>query len=323
MDHEAEGLPLFDPWLRIDALGQCLRHISADLEQRGSPTPAEVRDEVVIPVLRHLGWAVGDSDVVGQGLETTSGAVDFALCHPPRDPRVLVKIGALPEMGDGATEHLFEDCTLSAIQLAVSENARVWRFHFPAGRGSMRNREFARFDMVGDAEEDVAVAFDRYLEFHAVKSGEALWQAGRDYGEKRFPAEAHRAWRRSLLGQEVLQRFVREMEEATGIAPDRKRAEMFVSVQCGSIRWPPDPPDPKPVRRVTVGDKVWAYDSGSHEIVTRRVINGDPDWEQGEVSRDSPIGFALLGAREGEEREICLPGQEPRPIRIVLIGGRG
>ena len=60
----------------------------------------------------------------------------------------------------------------------------------------------------------------------------------------------------------------------------------------------------------------------SREIVTRVVVVRDPDFGKGEVSRDSPYGVVLLGAREGEERELRLPDQEPRSVRIVLIGGR-
>ena len=110
------------------------------------------------------------------------------------------------------------------------------------------------------------------------------------------------------------------MEEATGVAPDREQAEEFVSGQVGVIQWPADPPDPGPARRVTVGDRVWIYDPRPREIVARVVVGGEPDFGRGEVSRDSPYGAALLG--EGEERELRLPGQEPRPVRIVLIGRR-
>ena len=64
---------------------------------------------------------------------------------------------------------------------------------------------------------------------------------------------------------------------------------------------------------------MYVYEFDPREIVTRVVVRGEPDWDKGEVSRDSPIGYALLGAHEGEEREVSLPGQEPNRIRIVLI----
>ena len=283
---------------------------------------SEVRDGIVLPVLQHLGWeAGGGSSEVFSGFETAAGAVDVALCHPSGEPRVLVVIGPVPEPEDGATAaHPFADCSLRAIQLAVSEDARIWRLYFPADRGSIRTREFARFEM--DPEADALPALRRYLAFHAVRSGEAFRQARRDYGRIRFPAEALGAWRRVLSGKGVVERFSREMEEATGVAPDLEEAQRFVSGQVGVVRWPAEPPDPEPARRVRVGDRVWIYDPRSREIVTRVVVRRDPDIGKGKVSRDSPYGVALLGGREGEERELCLPGQEPRCLRIVLIGSR-
>lgn len=109
------------------------------------------------------------------------------------------------------------------------------------------------------------------------------------------------------------------MEEAMGVPADGDRAEMFVSGQVGSIRWPADPPDAKPARRVGVGDRVLVYNFESRETHTWVVVGSEPDWDKGEVSRNSPIGRALFSAREGEERELGLPDRETERIRIVLI----
>ena len=322
-DDPAGGLPLFDRRLRIESLTEKLNGLVDDIEQRSiaTRTRRDVADGVVLPLLRHLGWDVADNTAVTPGFKTPAGAVDFALNHPPGHPRTLIGIGARPEPAAAPGDHPFDDFSIQAIQLAVSENGRGWRFHFPAGRGSIRNREFARFDIVADANEDVAEALDTYLSFHAAKSGENFREAAWDYGERRFPAEAHRAWRRSVAGREVWRRFLREMEETIGVPADRRRALGFVRGQLSSIRWPPDPPDPKPARRVEVGDRVWVYDFESREIIVRVVVGREPDWEKGEVSRDSAVGHALLGAREGEEREVALPGGDATRIRIVLIRG--
>lgn len=321
MDLMTDQPSLFDPVLWKEDLFKLLRRGVGSLDHGGSTTTTEVGDCIVVPVLRHLGWDVDDDEQVVRGHETTAGAVDFVLCDTSREPAVLIKIGALPAVTNKATTHPFEDRTIRAIHLAVSEDGHVWRFHLAAGRGTIRNREFECVHV--DTETDVvAEAFERYLAFQAVKSGAALRLAEQDYGRKRFPAEAHGAWHRSLLGRELLHRFLREVEEAIGVAPDPEQAEEFVSRQCGSASWPPDPPEAKPARRVAMGDRVWVYDFALREIVTHTVVGGDPDCERGEVSCGSAVGFALLGAREGEERELRLPDKAPRPIRIVLIGTR-
>ncbi len=319
LDDPAGGLPLFDRQWRIESLAGRLREKAGDFERGNFRARRDIEEGVLLPLLRHLGWNVEDRSVVVPGFEAPGGMVDFVLCHPPGHPRILVGIGALPGSVDAPGNHPFRDCSIPAIQLAVSEDGRRWRFHFPAGRGSIRNREFARFDIVDDASEDVAEALDTYLSFHAVKAGEAFRQAELDYRDRRFPAEAHGAWRRSVAGREVIRRFLREMEETIGVPANRRRALGFVRGQLSSIRWPPDPPDPKPARRVEVGDRVWVYDFESREIIVRMVVGSEPDWDKGEVSRDSAVGHALLGAREGEEREVPLPRREPMHVRIVLI----
>lgn len=252
------------------------------------------------------------------GFDVGPGKVDLALCHPPGHPRILVKIEASSDRSRQQGGHPFDDFALDAIQLAISGDGREWAFRFPAGVGSIRNREFARFDIVADPEEEVAGELEDYLARHAVKSGEAFRQTERRYRDGRFPAEAIAAWRRALLGSEVLERFLAEMKAATGVSPDRDRVQDFVRSQVDGMEWPADPPDPKPARRVMPGDRVWVYDFVSREIVVRVVVDSDPDWDKGEVSRDSPVGAALLGAREGEVREANLPNG-PRLTRIVLV----
>ena len=307
--NSAEGPGLFDERLRIDAIADRVRELKRD----GAGTGAVPVEDLILPLLEMLGWEVDDEDAVARAFATPGGEVDFALCRAPGDARILIRVGASDP---------FDDLSTGAVQVAVSEDGDVWRFHFPKGRGSLHNREFARFRILEDEETTVAETLHAYVDRHAVTSGEALDRAEADYTEGRFPAEARAAWRRVLNGPEVLKRFRCEMEEVIGVAPDPERASGFVRRQLGSLRWPPDPPDPRPARRVGVGDRVWVYDFAKREIVVRRVVGRDPDWEKGEVSAESSVGRGLRGAREGETREVLLPSGERRRARIVLIRGR-
>jgi len=289
-DDPVGGLPLFDRQLRIESLAERLHGLAANYEHGTFTTRHEVWNGIVLPLLRHLGWDTADPDVAVPDFSTATAAVDLALCHPPGDPRILIKVETLPESAAAPNHHPFDDCSIPALQLAVSDDGRDWRLHFPAGRGGIRNRRFARLDIVDDPRERVAATLDTFLSFHAAKHGEAFREAEREYGEKRFPAEAPAAWRRCLQGSEVLRRFLREMKEGTGAPADRKRAQGFILGQIDSIQWPADPPDPAPARRVGVGDKVYVYDFESREIITRVVVGAEPDWNKDAVSRDSPIG---------------------------------
>ena len=316
------GLPLFARSVRIQALCEKIEELEKDMDAQGFQTPADVLGGIVKPLFTQLGWEFADPRMVVPEFETGSGKVDVGFCHPPGNPRVLVRIESTPGNDRLRDDHPFNDCTHKAIQLAISKDGREWAFHFPAGPGSTRNREFARFDIVQDPEQQVADELEKYLAFHEVESGEAFRQAEQLYRDRCFPAEAVAAWGRALLGSELLERFLEELRNATGVSADRDRARRFIRGQVDGMEWSADPPDPKPARRVAPGDTVWVYDFTSREIVVRVVVDSDPDWEKGEVSRDSPVGVALLGAQEGEEREVRLPDRESRRARIVLIRSR-
>ena len=253
VDDPAGGLPLFDRRLRIESLAEKLNGLADDLEQRSiaAHTRRDAADGVLLPLLRHLGWDVADNTAVTPGFKTPAGTVDFALCHPPGDPLILIRIGALPGPGAAPGDHPFDDFSIQAIQLAVSEDGRGWRFHFPARRGSIRNREFARFDIVADPKEAIAETLDSYMSFHAAKSGENFREAAWDYGRKRFPAEAYRAWRRTVAGREVWRRFLREMEETIGIPANRRRAMWICPrpAQLGSLAAGPPGSETRPPGR--------------------------------------------------------------------------
>ena len=328
-DDATDGLgPLFARAFRIDALSERIEEVKKHMGKHELRTQADVVETIVTPLFTQLGWKFDDPRMVVSDFETPAGKVDLALCHPAGRPRVLVTIeDAAPAeaAGDAAdsdgprADHPFNDCTLDAIQLAIANNGIEWAFHFPAGPGSIRNREFARFDIMCDSEEEVAEELENYLAFHAMKSGEALRLAERQYRDRRFPAEAVAAWRRALLGTEVLERFMEEMRKGTGVSAERDRVRKFIRSQVHGIEWPADPPDARPWRRVTVGDRVWVYDFTSREIAVHVVVETDADWEGGEVSRDSAFGAALLGAHEGETRRLVRPGGARGRLRIVLI----
>ena len=96
-----------------------------------------------------------------------------------------MRIEATPDNDRLHDDHPFNDCAHEAIQLAISKDGREWAFHFPAGPGSVRNREFARFDIVQDPEQQVADELEKYLAFHEV-SREVGSKEGRS-GRSVFP----------------------------------------------------------------------------------------------------------------------------------------
>ena len=105
--------------------------MEADYERGRFATRPDVMDGIVLPLLRHLGWDTADPDVTVPDFTTAAGTIDFALCHPPGDPRILIRVGALPESAAAQTHHPFDDPSIRALRLAVSDDGRDWRLRVP------------------------------------------------------------------------------------------------------------------------------------------------------------------------------------------------
>ena len=52
---------------------------------------AAVRLSIVDPLLRKLGWLTDDIQVVIPEYKVGPGYVDYALCHPPSNPRIFIE----------------------------------------------------------------------------------------------------------------------------------------------------------------------------------------------------------------------------------------
>ena len=112
--------------------------------------------------------------------------VDYALCHPPGKPSVLLEVKDLGKADGKGEKQLFEYCFHQGVPIAVLTDGRTWSFFFPAGQGSYEERRFARIDLIGDDPGDSARTLTHYLQAGDVRSGEARKRAQRDYEAARL-----------------------------------------------------------------------------------------------------------------------------------------
>ena len=146
------------------------------------------------------------------------------------------------------------------------------------------------------------------------------FRAGSTRLDKREFARADLVGDKASTVAEVLDAYVDFFALRAGWA--YREAEAFVRRQVEALPWAPSPPDAAPFRRVAVGDKVWVYDLASDDLECYYPVAGDPDFERNEVTAESPLGRALLGAREGEMRETQLPDGTDWVVRVVLVTSR-
>ena len=213
-----------------------------DLKQRiaaGSfRSEVEISRGVVSRILHELGWPVFDVHVVTPEFKIGTRKADYALCHPPGKPSVLLEVKDLGKADGKGEKQLFEYCFHQGVPIAVLTDGRSWSFFFPAGQGSYQERRFALVDLVGDDPADSARILSDYLQAHDVQSGKARNRAQRDYEAARQEKEAASkyasVWRKLLSGPEslLLDLFCEEVEQVTGVRPDRTGAAEFIRAQA-------------------------------------------------------------------------------------------
>lgn len=134
---------------------------------------AQISRSVVMRLLNTLGWNVWDPKVVIPEFPIKRRKVDYALCHPPGKPSVLVEVKDVGKANAKGEDQLFKYCFGQGVPLAVLTDGRSWGFFFPAGQGSYQERRFATVDLVNDDAAEGAERISRYLAFETVRAGEA------------------------------------------------------------------------------------------------------------------------------------------------------
>lgn len=225
------------------ALLETLTSTIADLKQSiaaGSfRSEAEISRGVVTRILHRLAWPVFDVHVVTPEFKIGTRKADYALCHPPGKPSVLLEVKDLGKADGKGEKQLFEYCFHQGVPIAVLTDGRTWSFFFPAGQGSYQERRFALVDLVGDDPAASAKTLSDYLLAHDVQSGDARNRAQRDYEAARQEQEAASkytsVWRKLLSRPEeslLLDLFREEVEQVTGVQPDRAGAAEFIRAQA-------------------------------------------------------------------------------------------
>lgn len=214
-----------------------------DLKQliagRSFRSEAEISRGVVSRVLNELEWPVFDVQVVAPEFKIGTRKVDYALCHPPGRPSVLLEVKDLGKADGRGEKQLFEYCFHQGVPIAVLTDGRTWSFFFPAGQGTYEERRFARIDLIRDDPEDSARTLTDYLRADDVRSGQARKRAQHDYEAARLEREAASTyasvWKKLLSGPEssLLDLFSEKVQQATGVRPDRTGAAEFIRAQAG------------------------------------------------------------------------------------------
>ncbi len=164
------------------ALKRHIEDICKRLEQNIFKSETAVRQGIVDPLLRSLGWPTDDTLIVFPEYPVGSGHVDYALCHPSSTPRVFIEAKQVGNI-KGAEEQLFGYDSRIRVPIAVLTDGREWQFFHPTGEGTWAERKVCEFDLItGDSQEN-AERINRYLNYESIRTDEAVGTIKKDYEE--------------------------------------------------------------------------------------------------------------------------------------------
>ena len=231
-----------------------LTDITARLRQGKFPNEQAVSQGIVLRVLQELGWDTWDTTIVWPEFQTGEGRSDFALCHPPSKPSVLIEVKQ-PGKAEDSVRQALEYAFHTGVPVIVLTDGKTWSFYLPAEQGSYEDRRVYKLDLFERPPTEAAEVLTRYLARAKVESGEALETARKEYRSRTRKSQARsaipEAWRELVeKGDELLVDILANaVESKAGVRPDDDDVAEFL-VGLGSQRL--QTPSPEVPQRTNV-----------------------------------------------------------------------
>ena len=239
-------------------LEQALRNGLDKIRSGQLTNEAQVKQAVILPILRELGWDDADpSEFVPEyavGTESGRGSVDYALCRtlPSQLPLIFVetkKLGSVDVSGEG---QLFRYAANQGVPFLVLTDGDVWNFYLAMAAGEPPERIVYRAELRREEKlSEYKGFFEKYLEKGRVLSGRARQDAEQDKESEANRLTAQNAiphcWQ-GLLNEPddfLVELLVEAVEKNCGIRPELEDIRTFLRDQR-SISTTPRPTTPKP-----------------------------------------------------------------------------
>jgi predicted type IV restriction endonuclease len=214
---------------------------------------ATVSQGIVQRLLDALGWPIYDTEIVAPEYSLGGRRADYALCHPPREPVILIEVKQVGQ-SKGADRQLFEYAFHKGVPMAILTDGQEWNFFLPTEQGDYSERQLYKLDILERDPQESEASFERYLEYEAVRSGQAIEAARSDYRNAARKRQAQRtlpdAWAKLIESEDelLMELLSDKVEDLCGVKPEPDAVAAFVRKQApdGSERaTAPKPRRPK------------------------------------------------------------------------------
>ena len=127
-----------------------------------------------------LGWPRHAPNVVIREYGVEGTRVDFALCHPPLEPRVFIEVKKVGNI-EGGEKQLFQYAFHEGIPIAILTDGQEWHFFHPIGEGAYKERRVCELDLTKGDSEEIDKLLNRYLNYEAIRTNKAVKAIKDDY----------------------------------------------------------------------------------------------------------------------------------------------
>lgn len=221
-----------------------IEDIRSEIKAGRFSNEAAVRQGIVLRLLQSLSWPTYDTQVVAPEYSVEGRRVDFALCHPSGKPVVFIEVKQVSQ-SEGGERQLFEYAFHKGVPMAILTNGREWHFFLPAEQGDYGERRVYKLDIVEREIDEAVRRLQRYLDYRAICSGEAMKAARADYQnvarERQIKDTLPQAWRKLVEDEDelLLELVADRVESLCGYKPDPDMVAGFLRSASTLIVVPP------------------------------------------------------------------------------------
>ena len=247
------------------ALKKHIDDIRNELERRQFMNETAVRQGIIDPLLKELGWPTSKTQVVFPEYPVDGGKVDYALCHPSARPRIFIEAKQVGKL-DGAERQLFKYAVHQGVRVAILTDGQKWSFFYPSGEGTYEERKVVELNLITGDSEESADLLNRYLNYEAIQAGDAFDAIEQDYRnfsrQRELAQRLPEVWHKILgeKNQVLLQLLIEDAKKVCRYIPTEEEVLTFLKrltvepqedlIPPISIPLTPSATDPKPKRSI-------------------------------------------------------------------------
>lgn len=216
-------------------LEEVLRSAITRIRSGSLENEAQVKQAVMLPILRALDWDDADPAEFVPEYSVDSGRVDYALLGQKRAPLVFVEAKGIGGVDLAGEEQLFRYAVNKGVPFLILTDGDLWDFYLSMAAGVPAERRFYRARLTREERVPEHARFlERHLRKRRVASGEARRAAEQLHESNQERGKARRAmlgvWRSLLEAPDDMLRdlLMEQVASACGTMPDQEDVESFL-----------------------------------------------------------------------------------------------